>query len=207
MSTYPGAARGPLLFLALAAFLAGGVATAAAQAAGPKPLSGTVVSVTGSTLRLALADKSIKDVALQESTIILERDVAAVSDIKPGDALGVAARRDGMNLIATSINIFAPQMWANPQMRKGQWPMATGETMTNAEVTDYVQGMSGHTLTMKYHDVDATITVPDGIPIHRLVSVKPDALAAGMAISVRLASVADGTLKAASISFDGPARS
>jgi hypothetical protein len=67
--------------------------------------------------------------------------------------------------------------------------------------------MNGHTLRMKYNDVDATIAVPDGIPIHRLVVVKASALTAGMTISVRGDPAADGTLKAASINFEGPARS
>ncbi len=194
----------PLFFVVAMVFFVGIVGMAAAQATGPAPISGTIVSVTGSTIRLSLPDNSVKDVALQASTVILERDVATVSDIKAGEAMGVAARRDGMNLIATSINIFAKEMWANPRMGKGQWPMDNGQTMTNAVATDYVQGMSGHTLTMKYNEVNATITVPDGIPIHRLVAVKLGALAAGMIISVRGDSTG-GTLKAASISFDGPA--
>jgi hypothetical protein len=205
MSRHPGTPRGTLVSL-LGALLVGVIGAATAQTSGPAPVTGTILSVTGSTIRLALADASTKDVALQPTTLILERDAAAVSDIKTGDALGVAARRDGTDLIATSINIFAKEMWANPKMGKGQWPMSTGETMTNAVVTDYVQAMNGHTLTMKYNSVNATITVPDGIPIHRLMAVKPATLAAGMTISVRGTAGSNGTLKAASISFEGPAR-
>jgi hypothetical protein len=66
--------------------------------------------------------------------------------------------------------------------------------------------MNGHTLIMKYAEGTATITVPDGIPIHRLVSMKPAALTPGMQIVVRGTAASDGTLKAASISFDGPAK-
>ena len=176
-----------------------------AQAAGPAPLSGTIASVKGGVLTLTLADKSVKEVVLQEKTLILERDVAAVGDIRPGDAMGVAARRSGAELIATSINIFSPQMW--DVVRKGQWLMTSGETMTNAMVSDYAQGMSGHTLTMKYEGGTASITVPDGIPVHRLVTVKPAALAVGLQIVVRGTAGEGGSLKAASISFEGPARS
>ncbi len=207
-----GAVRGALVSVFIAAFI-GAAAGAFAQGAnmtapppGPPPVTGTIVSITGNLIKLALADKSEKDVALDARTVVLERDAVTASDIKPGDAMGVAARRDGMNLVATSINIFAPQMWSSPQMRKGQWPMASGETMTNAEVTDYATGMSGHTLTMKYHDVNASITVPDGIPIHRLVVVKPSALAVGMTVSIRGMPGSDGAVKAAAISFEGPAK-
>ncbi len=176
-----------------------------AQAAGPAPVSGTIVSVNGSNLTLALADKTQKNVVLQGSTLILERDTATVDQIKPGDAMGVAARRSGMDLIATSINIFSREMW--DVVRKGQWPMTSGEVMTNALVSDYAQGMNGHTLTMKYTEGTATIAVPDGIPIHRLVSMKPEALKVGLQIVVRGTDGTDGTLTAGSVSFEGPAKS
>jgi len=176
-----------------------------AQAAIPAPVTGTIVSVNGSNFTLALADSTQKTVMLLGSTLILERDTAAVDQIKPGDAMGVAARRSGMDLIATSINIFSREMW--DVVRKGQWPMTTGEVMTNAMVSDYVQGLNGHTVTMKYADGTATIAVPDGIPIHRLVSMKREALVVGMQVVVRGNAGSDGTLTAGSVSFDGPAKS
>ena len=208
MGMHRGAVRGILLALVSGALVGiGAVAFGqGAPPAGPPPVNGTIVSMNGSTIRLALADKTEKEVTLDPRTVVLERDVATVNDIKAGDALGVAARRDGMDLVATFINIFAPQMWASPTMNKGQWPMATGETMTNAEVTDYAVGMSGHTLTMKYKDVNASITVPDGIPIHRLVVVKQSTLTVGMPVSVRGKPGSDGRITAALISFEGPAK-
>src|SRR5208337_4301256 len=127
-----------------------------------------------------------------------------LNQIQAGDALAVTSHRSGMDLIASKINIFSKEMWN--VVRKGQWVMNTGDMMTNAQVSAYVQGVNGHTLTMKYADGISTITVPDGIPIHRLVSVKPAALAAGMQIMVRGTAESNGTLKAASISFDGPAK-
>jgi hypothetical protein len=176
-----------------------------AQAAATSPVSGTIVSINGTNVMLALADKTQKTVALQASTLVLERDAAELNQIQTGDALAVTSRRSGMDLIATNINIFSREMWN--VVRKGQWPMATGEMMTNAMVSEYAQGMSGHTLTMKYADGTSTITVPDGIPIHRLVSMRPADLTAGMQIVVRGTAGSDGILKAASISFDGPAKS
>ena len=185
-------------------FLVGAIARVFAQATNPPSVSGTIASINGSNLVLTLADGTQKQVALQDSTTILERVVAGVGEIRPGDMLGVAARISGQELIATSINIFAREM--QTRARLGQFPMQTGEVMTNATVTDYVQAVQGHTLTMKYNDGSATITVPDGVPIHRLVSLKPDALAAGLQIVVRGTLDSDGALKAASISFDGQAR-
>lgn len=194
--------RGGLVLVVVAALLATAAVAGFAQAAGPAPVSGTIASIKGNVLTLTLADKSVKQVVLQESTLILERETVGVSDLQAGEAMGVAARRSGTDLIATSINIFSKEMW--DVVRKGQWLMTSGETMTNAMVSDYAQGMSGHTLTMKYNDGTATITVPDGIPVHRLLTVKPAALAIGLQIAVRGSVGTDGTLKAASISFEGP---
>jgi hypothetical protein len=202
MSRSHGQGRAALLF-SIVVFL--GVSPGGFAQAGTPPVSGTIVSIDGGNVTLMLADKTQKIVVLQGNTLILKRDVAGVDQIQAGDALGVAARRSGMDLIATSINIFAKEMW--DVVRKGQFPMATGEVMTNAMASDYAQGMNGHTLTMKYSEGTATIAVPDGIPIHRLVSVKPAALTAGMQIVVRGTPGSDGMLKAASISFDGPAKS
>ena len=55
-------------------------------------------------------------------------------------------------------------------VRKGQWPMQTGDVMTNAQVTDYALGVQGRMLRMKYEDVVATINVPEGVRINRLVT-------------------------------------
>ena len=192
-------------FIAAAVVLLAAATSAFAQASAPPPVNGTISAIRGTILTLALADGSAKQVTVQSATLILERDAVGVADLKAGDAMGVAARRDGTALIATNINIFAPQMW--DVVRKGQWLMTDGQTMTNALVTDYAQSMSGHTLIMKYKEGTATITVPDGVPVHRLVAVKLAALAVGQQISVRGADATDGSLKAASISFDGPAKS
>ncbi len=202
MSRYRGPVRGALVVL-VAAFAIGAAAGAFAQAA-PPPVNGTIASIDGNMIKLTLADNSQKEVALNAKTLVLERSVATVADIKPGDAMGVAARRSGNDLIATNINIFSPEMWTI--VGKGQWPMTTGETMTNALVTSYATQMSGHTLMMKYQDVTATITVPDGVQIHKLETVKPSTLVVGMTVSVRGMAGSDGTVKAAAISFDGPAK-
>lgn len=192
-------------FIVVTAVLLAAAASAFAQATPPAPLNGTISAIKGSVITLTLADSSVKQVMLQSGTLILEREVATVADLKAGDAMGVAARRDGDALIATSINIFSKEMWDG--IRKGQWLMTDGQTMTNALVTDYAQGMSGHTLTMKYKEGTASITVPDSTIVHRLVTVKPAALAVGMKISVRGTDGTDGSLKAASVSFEGPAAS
>ena len=142
-----------------------------------------------------------KTIALQDKTLILGRQVVGLDQIKPGDAMGVASRRDSDgSMVAISINIFAPQMWDG--VRKGQFPMTTGDTMTNAVVTQYAAGVKGRVVTMKYAEGTSEITVPDGTQIHRLVAAKPSALVAGLHVTVRGTANPDGSIKASAISFD-----
>ena len=204
MSTYRTTGRAALLvsfiFLLMAAAV-GGFAQAI-----PAPVNGTIASIDGNTIMLTLADNTQKTVVLQPRSLILERETSSLDDVVSGVPLGVTSRRDGMKLVALSINIFSPGMWAaNP--RKTEFVMTTGNMMTNALVTSFSQGMNGHTLTIKYPKGAATITVPDGTPIYRFVSVKQSALAPGMHISVRPTADSGATLKASSISFDGSAKS
>jgi hypothetical protein len=176
-----------------------------AQAAVPAPVSGTIVSLSGNNLTLALADNTQKTVVIQAKTLVLERDPADLSEIRAGEPLAVTSHRSGTDLVASNINIFSKEMWN--VVRKGEWKMDTGDMMTNAMASEFAQGVNGHTLTMKYSDGTSTIIVPDGIPIHRLVSVKPAALVVGMKVIVRGTSGSDGTLTAGFVSFDGPTKS
>ncbi len=171
------------------------------------PAEGTITAIKDSTITLTQADTMTKTITLQDKTVVLMRQVVGLDQIKAGDAMGVASRRgsDG-SLVAVYINIFAPEMWSSPVMRKGEFPMTTGDTMTNAVVTQYAAGVKGRVLTMKYAEGTSTITVPDGTQIHKLVVVKLAALTVGLKIQIRGSAGPNGTIMANSISFDQPAK-
>jgi hypothetical protein len=184
------------------AALLGSAITVLAQAQNGT-IDGKVSGVDGMTLTVAVADGSLKTVRLLPDTLVLARETATLDSIKPHDALGVAARReaDG-SLTATGINIFPPALW--DRVRKGQFPMQSGDIMTNALVTDYVLGVQGHVLRMKYQDVVATINVPDLVPINRIVTERSADLKPGMHVLVRGTTNASGSLDAGSVSFELP---
>jgi hypothetical protein len=168
-------------------------------------VEGTIAAVKGGVLTLTLADSRTKTIALQEKTLILGRQAVGLDQIKPGSAMGVASRRDSDgSMVAISINIFAPEMWDG--VRKGQFAMTTGDTMTNAVVAQYAAGVKGRVVTMKYAEGTSAITVPDGTQIHKLVAAKPAALTVGLHITVRGTASPDGSIKAGSVSFDQPAK-
>ncbi len=145
-------------------------------------------------------------VIVEPGTLVLGRQAATLQEIRPGDALGVAAQRaaDG-SLTATSINIFSPELWQ--RVPKGQWPMESGQLMTNAVVTrSAADRVEGDTLYMTYNEIQAKIRVPAGAEIHRLVTLRSDELKPGMTVSVRGTTDPSGNVAAAVITIERPGR-
>jgi hypothetical protein len=177
---------------------------AATSAASPSPIDGVIVSIDGSTLVLTGKDGSASRIIIQGDTLILKREVATLDSIKPGEALGVAATResDG-SLTATAINVFSSEIWQ--RARKGQFPMSSGQVMTNAEVDRVVDKVEGRTLYLKYDMLSAAISVPEGAEIRRMQPLKLSDLKPGMKVSVRLAASKDSGLRAAMVSLDASA--
>ena len=196
----------PAVFIAALLLIAVGAAGGFAQAMTTTiAFDGTIAAIKGPTITLTRADNMTKTVAVQDKTLILGRQVVTLDQIKPGDAMGVASRRDSDGaMVAISINIFAPEMWDG--VRKGQFPMSTGDTMTNAVVSRYAASVKGRVLTMKYAEGTSIIKVPEDTQIHRLRAAKPAVLTVGLHITVRGTAAPDGSVKATSISFDQPAK-
>ena len=164
-------------------------------------VAGTISAINGNTIFVTTGDNQVKTVTIDQKSLILGRSKATLASIQPGEALGVAAIRatDG-SLSATAINIFTPELWQ--QVRKGQFPMANGQVMTNAPVEKVGAEMKNRVLYLKYQMLSAAITVPDAAEIHRMVGQKLGALKTGLKISARGTDKADGSLTAASINFD-----
>ena len=180
-------------------------ATVFAAPATPAPVSqsltGSIVSVSSSGLVLDVGGNQVQVVPAQ-GALILGRHAATFADIKPGDAMGVAATKgaDG-SLTATSINIFSASLWKMAQ--KGQWLMSNGQTMTNAVVTtSMVVQAQGGTVSLSYQEVSAKISVPPTADIHRLVDGALTDLKPGMKITVRGSPDANGGFTATSLTFD-----
>jgi hypothetical protein len=198
-------ARAAFVTLTAIAILLVGSAVAVLAQQTDTTIDGKLSSLSGSTLMLTLPDGGLKKVTLLPTTLVLARQPATLDALKAGDALGVSARResDG-SLTANGINIFSPELWN--VVRKGQWPMQTGDIMTNALVTDYALGVQGRTLRMMYKDVAATIKVPENVRIIRLLTERIADLKEGMHIYVRGTMSPEGSLAAGSVTFDLPAK-
>jgi len=196
--------RTAIVFLAVTMLLAGSAVAVLAQAQ-DVTIDGKVSAMDGMKLTLMMSDGATRIISLKPDTLVLARQPATLEDIKPMEAMGVAARRESDGtLTANNINIFSPELWN--RVRKGQWPMQTGDMMTNALVTDYVLGVQGRVLKMRYHDLVATIGVPADAHINRLLTERAADLKEGMHVLVRGTTSAQGSLAVGSVIFDLPSK-
>ncbi len=195
-------AGGLVVVIALTAIWSSAMPAGAAPGDQVAVVNGTIAAVTGSSLTIA-AGGAEKVGNIGPDTLVLSRETTTLSAIKPGDAMGVAAKRgtDG-SLTAISINVIAPELWS--RARKGQFPMASGDVMTNAVVMQVADRVEGRTLYLKYNDGAAAIIVPAAAEIHRVTAVRLGDLKPGMQVTVRGVGNPDGTIKASTITFDKP---
>jgi len=189
-----------LFALLAAAALAVGAVTSAGAAMATTAWNGTIQSVAGGTVVLTTTAGQ-KTVKTTPSTTVLSRATAQLSDIKPGDYVGVDGKKnaDG-TLTAVAITIVPPALKARG--RQGQFPMASGDTMTNATVTQTVTRVSARSLTLTYQGTAWKIAVPASASIHKLTITKLAALMPKMHATARGTANADGSLTATSITVD-----
>ena len=196
------------VFLLAAAVLTGAAVAGMAQATGqPKneTIEGTLAAISRDTLAVTLPDGSVKPVMLLPDSLVLGREPATLDSIKPNDAVGVASRResDG-SLTADYINIFSPELWN--VVRKGTFPMESGDLMSNAVVTEYVAGVQGRVLTLKYQGETTAINVPENTRINRLITEKVNDLTKGTHIIVRATVNSEGYIVASSVIYNVPSK-
>ncbi len=179
-----------------AAMVAGGALSAAAQSS--TTVEGTVASATATSATVTTKMGSTT-VMLTNQTRVTRRLPATLAEIKTGTFLAVTASKaaDG-TLTAVSINILD----ALPTARKGQWPMESGNVMTNMNVTSIVTGKSGRTIKLGYQDQSTSIVVPEGTPVRRIALGKPTDLRAGAHVTVRGDADGYGVITASSITIE-----
>ena len=136
---------------------------------------------------------------LTDQTRVIRRLPATLAEIKTGTFLAVTASKaaDG-TLTAVSVNILD----GLPNARKGQWPMESGNIMTNMNVTSVVTGTSGRTIKLNYQDQSTSIVVPEKTPVLRIALGKLTDLKAGERVTVRGDADGYGVITASSITIE-----
>ncbi len=184
-------------------WLPGGVAPATGAPA-DVVRDGTITGVGADGLTVTFAASpalATTPVRVSTATRVTRRQKTTLETIKPGDYLAVTAKRgaDGA-LTAVSINIFPPEY--KGRVRDGQFPMDSGNVMTNATVMEFAARVEGRMLFLKYRDGATAIAVPSTTEIHRIVIGRLGELRQGMHVVVRGVANADGSIEASSITAD-----
>ncbi|KAA1179534.1 hypothetical protein FP026_18380 [Rhizobium tropici] len=167
-----------------------------ADAAELVKVRGTVESLDGDTLKVKSRDGSDVTVALKSDRNVGGVVQAAVSDIKPGDFVGIASQPtdSGING-ALEVVIFPASMKGTGEGDR-PWDSAPNSSMTNATVANAVTSVDGPTLTLTYKGGERKISIPKGTPIVTLTSATKADLKPGAGVFITGERNADSTVSA-----------
>jgi hypothetical protein len=186
-----------------------GLATLALPAAaqqGPPPnivqVRGTVQSVDASSLSVASNGATTK-FALPPMPMVSVIKKIAVADIKSGSFIGTTNvdKPDGSGQ-STEVHVFPPGV----RMGEGHYPMgASGNMMTNGDVTMVVAGAKGQELDIKYNGQGGSgvrhVVVPPDTPVISMTPGDVSMLKPGTPLSVVANKDASGAMTVLAINL------
>lgn len=166
-----------------------------------KPTRGTIESVNGDSVQIMTRQGKKLDAKLTDQTKINSVTKGDISDIKADSFIGTAAapQADG-TLKALEVHVFSPSLRGNGE---GFNPFESADgkinTMTNGTVGKLVNS-NGRTLTLKYHDAEKKVIVPDDVPVVLLAPGDRSLLMPGVKVILFLTEDDKGQLAIRSIS-------
>jgi hypothetical protein len=147
-------------------------------------IRGSVVNLADSTLKVKTREGETVDVALADDWQVASVANAKVSDIKPGDYVGIASLpKDQGGDGALEVLIFPPALKGAGEGSFG-WDLKPNSSMTNATVADAVKDVDGRTVTVSYHGKEKKISIPDGTPVVTIAPATKDDLVAGAVVFI-----------------------
>ena len=182
----------------VAMLAAGALALACATAEAQKPtrVRGTIAGLEGDTLTVKARSEKLVTIRLAEKTNIVFTQPMELSDIRPGDFLGVTSvKGQGGDLTAFEVRRFPKPV--NPGHRP--FDGRDDQTMTNATVSTMVQAANGRELTLTYKGGSQKIVVPNDASISMLVPGQRSQLVPGARVNLTARPDDDGKLTAVRI--------
>jgi hypothetical protein len=157
-------------------------------------IRGSVVNLAGSTLKVKTREGETVDVALADDWQVASVANAKVSDIKPGDYVGIASlpKEQGGDG-ALEVLIFPPALKGAGEGSFG-WDLKPNSSMTNATVADAVKDVDGRTVTVSYHGKEKKISIPDGTPVVTIAPATKEDLVAGAVVFIPAEKASSGTV-------------
>jgi hypothetical protein len=157
-------------------------------------IRGSIVSYSASTLKVKTRDGETVDVALADDWKVSSVANAKVTDIKPGDFVGIASLpKEGGGDGALEVLIFPPALKGAGEGSYG-WDLKPDSSMTNATVANAVKDVDGRTVTVSYHGKEKKISIPDGTPVVTFAPATKDDLVPGAVVFVPAEKAATGTI-------------
>jgi hypothetical protein len=165
--------------------LALGTLTAvSAHAADKARVRGVVESLNGDTLVVKSREGKDVTIMLKSGWAVNGIVNAAVTDIKPGDFVGIASMptESGVNG-ALEVLIFPAAMKGTGEGDYG-WDLKPKSSMTNATVASAVTSVNGPTLTLTYKGGEKKILIPPGTPVVTFVKATKDDIKPGAGVII-----------------------
>lgn len=188
-------------FLSSLLFFALGTLAGAVEAQEPTRVRGTISASDGGAITVKSSGGKEVAIQLAEKTVIVFTQPIALSDIKPGDFLGVTSmKRDDGTLTAYEVRRFPKPL--NPGHRP--FDGKSDQTMTNATVGATVQSASGRELTMTYDGGSQKIVVPESASVSALVPGNRSQLVPGAPVNLTANPGDGGKLTAIRIQVSPP---
>jgi hypothetical protein len=166
----------------------------------PNSYSGKLQESLLGSLKVLTPDGQELIVTMPPDVLVLRSAATDAADIHPGDRIGVDAKRqaDG-GLSSVAINIFSAALWN--RVTKGQFPMASGDVMTNATVDKTVTKLDGGMITLKQGGETMRIQLTKDVQVHRLVDASTADLQPGMQLFIRGTPNSGGGVTAATVTY------
>ncbi|WP_271897793.1 hypothetical protein [Candidatus Phyllobacterium onerii] len=157
-------------------------------------IRGSIVSYSASTLKVKTREGETVDVALADDWKVSSVANAKVTDIKPGDFVGIASLpKQGGGDGALEVLIFPPALKGAGEGSYG-WDLKPDSSMTNATVANAVKDVDSRTVTVSYHGKEKKISIPDGTPVVTFAPATKDDLVPGAIVFVPAETAATGTI-------------
>jgi hypothetical protein len=170
--------------------------SAMAQADQRIRVRGTIIGLNGQTLTVKTREGETANVMLAEGWTVSGVARASMTDIKPGDFVGIASLpRESGGDGALEVLIFPPAMKGTNEGSFG-WDLKPNSTMTNATVAQAVKESDGHTVILTYQGKEKKIAIPEGTPIVTFAPATPADMMPGTVVFIIAEKAASGTITA-----------
>ena len=173
----------------------GAVTTLSAQAADKARVRGVVESLSGDTLMVKSREGKDVTIKLKSGWAVNGIVNASVTDIKPGDFVGIASvpTDSGING-ALEVLIFPAAMKGTGEGDYG-WDLKPKSSMTNATVASAVTSVNGPTLSLTYKGGEKKISIPPGTPVVTFGTATKDDIKPGAGVIINGTAAGDNTVE------------